>query len=244
LSGAAAIAERLAAVRERIRGAALRAGRRPEEITLLGVSKRQPAERVVAAARAGLACVGENYVQEALEKLPKIQAALEGSGVTPLRWHFIGQLQRKKARAAAQAFDVVESVDRPALAMELDRRAGQIGRRLSVLLQVNLSGEPQKGGVAPEDLAALLAQSVDWPQLEVVGLMAIPALAADPERSRPAFARLRELRQTLRQAPGGAALRELSMGMSADFEVAIEEGATIVRIGTAIFGPREREVSQ
>jgi len=135
---------------------------------------------------------------------------------------------------------VVETVDRPALGTELDRRAAQFGRRLAVLLQVNLSGEPQKGGAAPEQLAELLAQSAAWSQLDVVGLMTIPQAQPEPERSRPAFARLRALRDELHRAPGGEHLRELSMGMSGDYEVAIEEGATIVRLGTAIFGPRER----
>jgi hypothetical protein len=238
--GEASVAERFAAVRERIAEAARRAGRRPEEITLVGASKRQAPERVVAAVRAGLARVGESYAQEGLAKLAEVQAALEGSGVNAPRWHFIGRLQSNKARSVARAFDVVETLDRPSLGAELDRRAAQCERRLSVLLQVNLSEEPQKGGAAPEQLAELLAQSTAWPQLDVVGLMTIPRAQPEPERSRPAFARLRALRDELRGAPGGERLCELSMGMSGDYEVAIEEGATIVRLGTAIFGPRER----
>jgi pyridoxal phosphate enzyme (YggS family) len=234
------IAERFAAVREGIDQAARRAGRRPEEITLVGASKRQAPERIVAAVRAGLAHVGESYAQEAVPKLTEVQAALEGSGVNAPRWHFIGRLQTNKARALVSAFDVVETVDRPALGAALDRRAAQCGRRLAVLLQVNLSGEPQKGGAAPEELAELLAQSTAWSQLDVVGLMTIPQAQPEPEHSRPAFARLRSLRDELRGMPGGERLSELSMGMSGDYEVAIEEGATIVRLGTAIFGPRER----
>ena len=234
------VAERFAAVQERIGEAARRAGRRPEEIALVGASKRQAPERVIAAVRAGLARVGESYAQEALPKLAEVQAALEGLGLNAPSWHFIGRLQSNKARAVVRAFDVVETVDRPALGAELDRRAAQLGRRLAVLLQVNLSGEPQKGGAAAEQLVELLAQSAGWSQLDVVGLMTIPEARPEPESSRPAFARLRALRDELRGAPGAEHLRELSMGMSGDYEIAIEEGATIVRLGTAIFGPRER----
>jgi pyridoxal phosphate enzyme (YggS family) len=238
VSEAEGVAERLADLRRRIAEAARRAGRRTEEVALLGVAKRQPAERVLAAVRAGLRQVGENYAQEGLEKRLRVRAALEGSGVKPPRWHFIGQLQRNKARHLAEAFDVVETLDRPALGAALDRHAAAAGRRLTVLLQIDLSGEPGKGGVAPEQAESLLAESVGWSHLDLVGLMAIPAPRPDPELSRPDFARLRQLLGSLRQVPGGAGLRELSMGMSSDFEVAIEEGATIVRVGTALFGPR------
>jgi pyridoxal phosphate enzyme (YggS family) len=234
-----AVAERLAAVRERIARAAERAGRDPAEVGLVGVSKRKPAEDVVEAVAAGLDRIGESYVQEALAKLPEVRAGLEARGLALPRVHFVGQLQRNKARDAVAAFDCVESVDRERLARTLDARAGEAGRRLPVLLQVDLSGEPGKGGVAPEGLPALLAACAGLPHLSVEGLMTVPAPAPDPEAIRPAFARLRELRDRLRDAPGGATLRELSMGMSADFEVAIEEGATLVRIGTAIFGPRD-----
>jgi pyridoxal phosphate enzyme (YggS family) len=234
-----AVAERLAALRARMGRAAERAGRAPGDVRLVGVSKGQPAERVVAAARAGLRHIGENYLQEALPRQAAVRAALEGSDAT-LRWHFVGRIQRNKAKAVVRAFDTIETLDRERLGEALERHAAQAGRRLETLIQVDVSGEPQKGGVAPDALGALLAASAAWPHLRVTGLMAIPAAAADPEASRPAFARLRELATRLREAPGGAELRELSMGMSADFEVAIEEGATIVRIGTALFGPRER----
>jgi pyridoxal phosphate enzyme (YggS family) len=163
---------------------------------------------------------------------------LEESGHKAPRWQFIGQLQRNKARLVARDFDVIQTVDRESLGAELDRRAERLSRHLEVLLQVDLSGEERKGGAAPEDLPALLAASRRWPHLRVSGLMAIPEPSLDPEASRPAFARLRELRDALREHPGGEHLVELSMGMSQDFEVAIEEGATIVRIGTAIFGAR------
>jgi len=229
-------AERLAAVRARIGAAARRAGRDPAAVTLVGVSKRMPPERVAEAARAGLACVGENYVQEAREKKAALDPLPEARA---LRWHLIGNLQRNKARDAVATFDVVETVDRPGLAQELERRAAQAGRAHEVLLQVNVTGEPQKAGAAPQDVAALLCACAELPHLRVTGLMTVPEAAADPERTRPCFAQLRALRDALRDAPGGAGLRELSMGMSADFEVAIEEGATLVRVGTALFGPRE-----
>jgi pyridoxal phosphate enzyme (YggS family) len=234
------VAERLVDVRARIEQAAARAGRTAEDVVLVGVAKRHPADLVTAAVRAGLRDVGENYVQEAREKMPNVRASLEGSGCAPPRWHFVGRLQRNKAGPVAQGFDVVQTLDRSDVGAALDRRAGQAGRRLEVLIEVNLSGEATKGGVDPDRLPDLLAASTAWAHLDVSGLMTMPAPSADPEAARPAFARLRGLVESLRDTPGGAGLRELSMGMSADFEVAIEEGATLVRIGTAIFGPRDR----
>jgi pyridoxal phosphate enzyme (YggS family) len=228
----------LAAVRERVARAAERARRRPGEIAVVGVSKRKPAELIAAAVRAGLRDVGENYVQEAREKIPIVREMLEESGHKAPRWHFIGQLQRNKARAVVRDFDAVQTVDRGRLGAELNRRAEHLPRPFEVLLQVDLSGEEGKGGVRPEALPDLLAASRAWPHLRVTGLMAIPAPEDDPEASRPAFARLRALRDSLRARPGGEYLVELSMGMSEDFEVAIEEGATIIRVGTAIFGAR------
>jgi len=229
---------RLASVRERIASAAARAGRKPAEITLVGVAKRKPPELVAAAVRAGLRDLAENYVQEAAAKIPAVGDLLASEGLAMPRWHFVGQLQRNKAREVVRLFDVISSVDREPLAAELERRAIQQDRRLEALLQVNVSGEPQKGGVEPAALPALLEASAGWSRLRVVGLMAVPAAAADPEESRPAFARLRALRDELRGKVGGEHLSELSMGMTGDFEVAIEEGATIVRVGTAIFGAR------
>jgi hypothetical protein len=154
------------------------------------------------------------------------------------RWHFVGRLQRNKVRLAAQLFDVFESVDRLALAEALSAAAVAAGRTLEVLLQVNVSGEAQKGGVAPGELAALARAAAALPGLQLTGLMAIPAEGAEPEAARPAFATLRELRDGLCRAEPGLTLAQLSMGMSADFEVAIEEGATSVRVGTALFGAR------
>jgi hypothetical protein len=232
------IAGRMAEIRARIASAAARAGRTPESVRLVGVAKRIPAERVVAAVRAGLRDVAENYVQEARTKLAEVRAILEASGHKCPNWHFIGQLQRNKAGLVASDFDWVQTVDRERLGQELDRRAGSAGRSLEVLLQVDLSGERGKGGVAPDALPALLAAAADWPKLRIRGLMAIPAPVETPEAARSAFSQLRALRDALRNEPGGEGLSELSMGMSGDFEVAVEEGATMVRVGTAIFGAR------
>ncbi len=233
------VRDRVEAVKKRIAEAADRVGRRAEEIRLVGVSKRQPAERVVAAVLAGVADLGESYLQEARIKRPEVESLLAGRATRLPRWRMVGHLQRNKARQAALLFDAIDSLDRAELARELDRRAGQAGRRLEVLLQVNLSRESQKGGVAPEQVDQLLQSCASMAHLDVVGLMTVPALDPDPEAGREAFAHLRELRDRLRRMPGGESLRELSMGMSGDFEIAIEEGATIVRVGTAVFGPRE-----
>lgn len=232
------VAARLDAVRARLEAAAVRAGRSAAEIALVGVSKRHGPERIAAAVSAGLRDVAESYVQEAVGKIPVVLAELARLGVAPPRWHFVGRLQRNKARDAVRWFDCISSVDRESLGDELQRRAQSRDRRLDVLLQVDVSGEPQKGGVAPDGLPGLLAASARWTQLRVVGLMAIPAMSDDREERRPAFARLRGLRDAMQREPGGEHLTELSMGMSDDFEIAIEEGATIVRVGTAIFGPR------
>jgi pyridoxal phosphate enzyme (YggS family) len=235
----AEVRERVAAVRRRIREAAESAGREPGAITLVGVSKRQPPERIAAAIRAGVLELGENYVQEARDKQLHLEELLAGYRGPRPRWRMIGRLQRNKARTAVKLFGAVDSLDRTDLADELDRRAATLERQLDLCLQVDLSGEPQKGGVSPEGLEPLLAHCSGLRQLRVVGLMTMPAPHPDPEASRPAFAQLRELRDTLRGAPGAEQLRELSMGMSADFAVAIQEGATLVRVGTALFGARK-----
>jgi len=229
---------RLAALRGRIARAAQRSGRDADAVTLLAVSKRKPAEAVAALADAGVTHFGENFVQEAREKIPRV-AALRGQDAPPLRWHFIGRLQTNKAKLAAGLFGQIESMDRLALAEALDRHAAQAGRVLDVLIQVNLSGEPQKGGVAPPDLPPLAHAIAQLASLRLRGLMTVPAAAADPEAVRPTFAALRRTRDDLCAAQPGLTLPVLSMGMSADFEVAIEEGATLVRVGTALFGPRE-----
>jgi pyrroline-5-carboxylate reductase len=183
------IADRLEGVLERIAQAAARAGRDPEEIRLVGVTKGKSASLVAAGVRAGIRSIGENYVQECVPKLLEVLEILRGERLPAPRWHFIGRLQRNKARQVAQLFDVVETLDRPALGAALDRRAEQAGRRLEVLLQTNVSEEPQKGGVEPALLPDLLAASRAWPHLRVVGLMAVPAAADDPEASRAEFAR-------------------------------------------------------
>lgn len=233
----AAVAERLAAVRARIALAAARAGRDAAGVRLLGAAKRQPLSRIRAAVRAGLRDIGENYVQEARrvqQELREIEPELP-----PIRWHGIGALQRNKARDAVACFTCIHSVDRTPLAAALAAAADKAGKRLDVLLEVNLSGEASKAGVPEAGLDDLFKCAVALPALRVVGLMTLPAPSPDPEAVRPVFAKLRALRDTLRERVGGEDLTELSMGMSDDLEVAVEEGATMVRIGTALFGPRE-----
>ena len=236
------VAERLDRVRERVAAAAARAGRSVDDVALLGASKVQSAETVAAALEHGLGLLGENYVQEAGEKRPQIEALAAERGFANPRWHLIGALQRNKAKRAVELFDVVESVDRPSLATALAKavrnREGQDDQRLDVFLQVNLSAEPQKAGVAENELEALLDHCIALPELEVVGLMTIPAPVPQPEDNRPAFAALRGWRDRLSQRDGAERLRGLSMGMSRDFEIAIEEGATVVRVGSDLFGAR------
>jgi hypothetical protein len=232
-------ADRLAAVRERIDRAARASGRDAADITLIAVSKRQPIERVALAVAAGVTHLGENYVQELRDKRAELETRVGQELAAGLHWHMIGGLQRNKARIVVPLVDTVESVDRESLAVELDRRAAGADRVLPICIQVNLSREPQKSGVDPDALPALLEACEPLSHLRVEGLMTVPAASDDPPQTRGSFARLRELRDTLRNAPGGGDLRELSMGMSGDFEIAIEEGATRVRVGTLIFGPRD-----
>ncbi len=232
MSGIGARAE---ALRKRIETAAREAGRDPADVQLLAISKTFPAERVLEATAAGLRSFGENRVQEAESKILEVRAAAKPR----LDWHLVGQLQRNKAQRAVELFDWIHSVDRPALATALERHAERLQRRPRVFLQVNVDEEEQKAGVAPNELAQL-AEHVDaMAHLELVGLMAIPQACDDPEQVRPSFARLRELLQQLNRGRAEEArLTELSMGMSADFEAAIREGATWVRVGSAIFGER------
>jgi hypothetical protein len=225
------VAARLAGLRARIDAAARRAGRDPAAVRLIGAAKKQPLETVAAAVRAGLRDLGENYVQEALARRAALEAALGPAGFGALTWHGIGHLQRNKARDAVACFDWVHGVDDPRLATELAKHAARAGRTLTVLVQVNLSGEATKSGVGEAELPALLDAVRAAPALRVAGLMTMPAPAADPERARPVFAKLRALARR-------HGLTELSMGMSDDFEIAVEEGATAVRIGTALFGAR------
>jgi PLP dependent protein len=210
-------------VRERVARAAERAGRRASDVLLIGVSKTVEVERIRLAIEAGVAALGENRVQEAKEKVGEIGR--------PVPWHLIGHLQTNKARDAVELFDVIHSLDRLDLARELDKRARARARSADVFVEVNLAGEASKGGVAPDGLGALLDAVASMPSLKVRGLMAIPPEAKDPDDSRGWFRMLRKLGER-------HGFKELSMGMSGDFEVAIEEGATMVRVGTAIFGPR------
>ncbi len=217
---------------EAIRKSCHRAGRRPEEVRLLGAAKRQPVEKIREAYEAGLRLIGENYVQEAQKK----RKLLEDLDLT---WHLIGPLQTNKARQAVKIFDLVETVDRPSIAQELAKRAQKEGRLLPVFIEVNVGGEETKAGVSPEELPGLAETIIALPNLELRGLMTIPPYREDPEEVRPFFAKMRNLLEDLKRRFPEAPLSELSMGMSHDFEIAIEEGATIVRVGTALFGPRE-----
>ncbi|MCS6938291.1 MAG: YggS family pyridoxal phosphate-dependent enzyme [Roseiflexus sp.] len=241
------LTERLAAVRERIAAAARRVNRDPATIRLVGVTKAHPAEVIRAALDAGLSDIGENRVQEAEAKIAALAAERHR-----LTWHLIGHLQTNKAKKAAMLFDMVHSVDSLRLAQVLDRHAADVHRvakdRLPVLLQVNVSGEATKFGFdlcgwdeqpdIYERFCADVEQILTLPRLEVRGLMTIAPWAPDPEQARPIFRAVRRLRDDLAQRFPAIAWRELSMGMTDDFEVAIEEGATMVRIGRAIFGER------
>jgi len=204
---------------------------------LVAATKSVPIGRVREALEAGVRILGESRLQEAL---PKIEAIGAASGAC---WHFIGRLQRRKARAVVGLFEMVHSVDSLALAIELDRRAAAVGIRQAVLLEVNIGREPGKAGFTPPGVVDAVLAVDELAHLEVRGLMAIPPPAGDPEAARPYFREVRELAHTLaRKGLQHVRMDELSMGMSRDFEVAIEEGATLVRIGTAIFGPRPAEV--
>jgi len=227
------IAARVAAVRERIARAAERAGRPSEEITLVAVSKTWPAEDVRGAFEAGVKDFGENRVQEAEDKIAAL-AELRAQG---LSWHLVGHLQGNKARRAASLFDVVHSVDGADLARRLDRIGRERAEPVRVLVQADLAGEATKHGIPEAELLPLLEELTRAPGLRVDGLMLLPPWEEDPERVRPWFRRLRELRDAARER-GLLAGSGLSMGMSHDFEVAVEEGATWVRVGTAIFGAR------
>lgn len=222
------IAERLLGVRAAITAAAARVSRDPAGVTLIAVSKGHPESSIREAYAAGQRHFGESYAQELAGKQPSL------ADLVDLRWHFIGHLQRNKVREVVRAVPVVHTVDRAALAVELDKRASG---PLDVLIEVNVADEPQKSGVRPPEVLALGAAIAASTRLRVVGLMAIPPAAEDPEASRPFFGQLRSLLETLRVAGHDGAC-ELSMGMSGDFEVAVEEGATLVRVGTSIFGAR------
>jgi PLP dependent protein len=221
--------ERIRAVRTRVATAAAGAGRNVDSVTLLAVSKGQPAELIRAAAAEGLAHVGESYLTEAVGKMEALRDL-------PVTWHFIGRLQANKTRQVAEHFAWVHGIDRLKIAERLAAQRPYHAPALNVCIQVNLAGEATKGGVAAAEVPDLAAAVAALPRLVLRGLMCIPPEEADPARQREWFARLRALRDSLNA--GGLCLDTLSMGMSGDFEAAIQEGATIVRIGTALFGPR------
>jgi pyridoxal phosphate enzyme (YggS family) len=228
------ILENASEILRKMSHAAMRAGRQPDAVRLVAVSKTVPAERIREAMEAGLRVFGENRVQEARDKIAALQTAR--NEFTGVQWHLIGHLQKNKAKYAVQLFDLIHSVDSMELADELNRQAAKYGKVQRVLIEVKLSEEETKEGIAEEDLGALIAHVRRCPALSLEGLMAMPPYDPDPEKARPYFRRLRELRDGFTRA--GVDLPELSMGMSHDFAVAIDEGATMVRIGTAIFGGR------
>jgi PLP dependent protein len=228
----ASIAQNLMNINARIHAACSRVGRNAAGVRLIGVTKMVPVDRIREGVAAGIRILGENYVQEAQKKL-------EALADMPVSWHFIGHLQSNKAKLVLEAFTCIHSVDRESLARELDRQAHKLGKRVPVLLQVNTGQEDSKSGLAPEELLPFFKRLTACDGIEVRGLMALPPYYDDPEQVRPHFCRLRELLHCLREhIATPEKLTELSMGMSHDFEVAIEEGATMIRIGTALFGTR------
>ncbi len=233
------IKENLLRVIERIEKAARKAGRDPGRVKLVAVSKTVEVARIKEAIEAGATILGENYVQEAQKKIEEIGklAATEPLGKGgPVTWHFIGHLQSNKAKYAVRLFDMIHSVDSIPLAEELNRRSEQAGRTMKVMVEVNLSKEATKFGTDEEMLWKLARRIQDLDHLSLEGLMTMPPYFDSPEMSRPYYVALRELKEKMVRE--GILLKELSMGMSNDFEIAIEEGATFVRVGTAIFGPR------
>ena len=225
------ISDNLKRVRERITKAASRMGRSPQDIQLVAVSKTVDVVRIKQAIEAGAAILGENYVQEAKKKIEEI-----GQGV---RWDFIGHLQSNKVRYAVDLFEMIHSVDRLSLAQEINKTAEKKKKRVRILVQVNISGEEAKSGIDPGGVISLVREIASLPNLSLEGLMTMPPYFDDPEDARPYFVSLRELRdKILMEGVEGVLLKELSMGMSGDFEVAIEEGSTLVRVGSAIFGER------
>jgi len=225
------VAENLARVREQIAQAATKVGRSVDDIELVTISKTHPAEKVREAYEAGQTLFGESRVQEARAKTPELPSAI--------RWHFVGHLQKNKIRHALPLFEMIHSVDSLALAQDMDRIAEEEGMRPRVLLEVNVAGEGSKFGFRPEQLRVEMEDLLALPRLSIEGLMTIPPLAEEAEASRKYFVHLRELRDTLERELN-LKLPHLSMGMTSDFPIAIEEGATLVRVGTAIFGERSK----
>ncbi len=227
------ISQRLQMVQRRIVKTCVNCGRDPDSVRLVTVTKTMPASVVRNAIQSGAATLGENYIQEAREKCRELSDM-------PVSWHFIGHLQTNKAKYAVKLFDVIHTVDSAHLAAALNHEAQKIGKIQPILIQVNVGRELSKSGVAPEAVHQLICDIAEYPHISVRGMMAIPPFFDAPERVRPYFRQLRELRDSLQSTAKtmGISLTELSMGMTGDFEAAIEEGATLVRIGTAIFGER------
>jgi pyridoxal phosphate enzyme (YggS family) len=225
------IRERVEEVTRRIADAARRSGRSPHDVQLVGVTKAVEVSRIREGIDAGLTVLGENRVQEATEKV-----ALLGSPA--IQWHLVGHLQTNKSKLAVELFDLIHSLDSVKLAAALDRHGAALGKRVRALIEINLGGEPEKSGIRQEELLPLLRGCLGLAHLTIEGLMAIPPFHRDPQDARPFFRNLRLLRDQAANAHPGHRLHHLSMGMSHDFEVAIEEGATLVRVGTAIFGQR------
>lgn len=235
IEGSHSIARQLRAVQDNIGRAAERVGRQPSSVRLIVVTKGVPVGRVQQAVEAGARCIGENRLQEALPKITALSGLRED-----LSWHFLGRLQRRKVKAVVGTFEMIHSVDRLELATEIDQRARAIGTRQAVLLEVNLGGESSKAGFDPSEVADLMPALDAMSSLQVEGLMTIPPYSPNADAARPYFRELRELARSL----GGlrwerVRMNELSMGMSQDYEIAVEEGATMVRVGTAIFGARD-----
>lgn len=227
------IAKNLEEIKNRIGAAARRAGRNPGEITLVAVAKGQPAEKILEAIEAGQRDFGENYAQE-------LSGHVSAVGASVIHWHFIGHLQRNKVKQIIDKIALIHSVDSLELAREIDRRAAAIGRIQPILIEVNPGGEKTKTGIPPAEAESLASSIGGLDHLQLKGLMVIPPYHPDPEKARPYFRKLREIRNRINEKiPQG--LTELSMGMTDDFEIAIEEGATIVRIGTGIFGERTKD---
>ena len=224
-----AFAENLNSIQQRIAAACQRAGRDVASVTLLAVSKTHPPESIRAAVECGQLFFGENKIQEAKAKIPLCPGKA--------RWQFIGHLQSNKVRDAVELFEMIQGVDSLSIAKEISKRAEQAAKTMPILIEVNVAGEASKFGYAPEKLLAELNELNALPRIEIHGLMAIPPFASVPEKARPYFKRLRELSGECEKILG-APLPQLSMGMSGDFEVAIEEGSTLVRVGTALFGER------
>jgi hypothetical protein len=227
------IKENLASIQQRMKVCALKCGRPPESIRLVAVGKTQSADRIRQVYDAGATIIGENYIQEAREKFEKLYDL-------DVQWHFIGHLQSNKAKYAVRMFDLIHSVDSLKLALELDKQAQKVGKVQKILAQVNIGSSPNKSGLTENEAPKLILQMADLENLRIQGLMTMPPFFNNPEKARPYFAALRHLRDSLKERGVlSPEFNELSMGMTGDFEAAISEGATLVRIGTAIFGARQ-----